>query len=291
MNSRRMFDSCFGQPIKTEAGSLVRVGAVVMFALLISVGQTRAQTPAAPAALASGAVAAVTEDIVIGSRILAELGVLDAFGHVSARHPTNPNHFFMSRSLAPALVTADDIMEFDLDGNPVDARGRSVFLERFIHSEIYKARPDVMSVVHTHSAGVIPFSVSRLPLQPVYHNAAFLAAGVPVWDIRKDFGETDMLVRDPSIGKSLARTLGDKSVLLMRGHGDVTVGSAVKQAVFRAYYTDVNAKLQSRAIALGGEITYLTPDEGAKADAVFQRVLVDRVWNLWKMQIAPTVAK
>jgi ribulose-5-phosphate 4-epimerase/fuculose-1-phosphate aldolase len=289
MKSRRMFASCFGQPIKkTGAGSLVRIGAVVMFALLISVAQTRAQTPVAPA---SGAVAAVTEDIVIGSRILAELGVLDAFGHVSARHPTNPNHFFMSRSLAPALVTADDIMEFELDGNPVDARGRSVFLERFIHSEIYKARPDVMSVVHTHSAGVIPFSVSRLPLQPVYHNAAFLAAGVPVWDIRKDFGETDMLVRDPSIGKSLARTLGDKSVLLMRGHGDVTVGPAVKQAVFRAYYTDVNAKLQSQAIALGGEITYLTPGEGAKADAVFQQVLVDRVWNLWKMQIAPTVAK
>jgi ribulose-5-phosphate 4-epimerase/fuculose-1-phosphate aldolase len=288
MKSRTISASCFGQPIKTGAGSLVRVGAVVMFALLMGVAQTRAQTPAPPA---SGAVAAVTEDIVIGSRILAELGVLDAFGHVTARHPTNPNHFFMSRSLAPALVTADDIMEFDLDGNPVDARGRPVFLERFIHSEIYKARPDVMSVVHTHSAGVIPFSVSRLPLQPVYHNAAFLAAGVPVWDIRKDFGETDMLVRDPSLGKSLARTLGDKSVLLMRGHGDVTVGPAVKQAVFRAYYTDVNAKLQLQAIALGGEITYLTLGEGAKADAVFQQVLVDRVWNLWKMQIAPNVAK
>ncbi len=128
MKSRRMFASCFGQPIKTETSSLVRVGAVVMFALLIGVAQTRAQTPAAPA---SGAVAAVTEDIVIGSRILAELGVLDAFGHVTARHPTNPNHFFMSRSLAPALVSADDIMEFDLDGNPVDARGRPVFLERF----------------------------------------------------------------------------------------------------------------------------------------------------------------
>jgi HCOMODA/2-hydroxy-3-carboxy-muconic semialdehyde decarboxylase len=283
-----MFASCFSQSIKTGAGSLVGVGAVVMFALLMGVTQTRAQTPAAPA---SDAVAGVTEDIVIGSRILAELGVLDAFGHVSARSPTNPNHFFMSRSLAPALATADDIMEFDLDGNPVDARGRSVFLERFIHSEIYKARPDVMSVVHTHSAGVIPFSVSRLPLRPLYHNSAFLAAGVPVWDIRKDFGETDMLVRNPTLGKSLAQTLGDKSVLLMRGHGDVTVGTAVKHAVFRAYYTDVNAKLQSQAIGLGGEINYLTPEEGAKADAVFQQVLVDRVWNLWKMHIAPTLAK
>jgi ribulose-5-phosphate 4-epimerase/fuculose-1-phosphate aldolase len=288
MNSRTMFANCFGQQIRTGAGSLARLGAVVVLALLSGVAQTRAQTPAVPV---SSTVAAVTEDIVIGSRILAELGVLDAFGHVTARHPTNPNHFLMSRSLAPALVTADDIMEFDLDGNPVDARGRSVFLERFIHSEIYKARPDVMSVVHTHSAGVIPFSVSRLPLQPVYHNAAFLATGVPVWDIRKDFGETDMLVRDPSLGKSLARTLGDKSVLLMRGHGDVTVGPAVKHAVFRAYYTDVNARLQSQAMELGGKINYLTVAEGAKADAVFQQVLVDRVWNLWKMRIVPTLGK
>jgi len=249
--------------------------------------QTRAQTPAAPV---SGIDAALSEDIVIGSRILAEFGVLDGFGHVSARSPTNPNHFLMSRSLAPALVTADDIMEFDLDGDAVDARGRSLFLERFIHSEIYKARPDVMAVVHTHSPGVIPFGVSQVPLRPMFHNAAFLAAGAPVWDIRKDFGETDMLVRDPPRGKSLAEKLSDKSVVLMRGHGDATVGPSVKMAVFRAYYTDVNAKLQSQAIALGGDINYLTPGEGAKADAINFAVL-DRIWNLWKMRIAPSLAK
>ncbi len=196
----------------------------------------------------------------------------------------------MSRSLAPALVTADDIMEFDRDGNAVDGRGRSLFLERFIHSEIYRARPDVMAVVHTHSPGVIPFTVSQVPLRPLYHNPSFLAAGAPVWDIRKDFGETDMLVRDASRGKSLAQTLGDKSVVLMRGHGDVTVGPAVKVAVFRAYYTDVNARLQSQAIALGGEVNYLTPGEGAKADAVNLAVL-DRVWNLWKMRVAPSLGK
>src|ERR1700719_1880024 len=172
---------------------------------------TRAQTPAP----ASGIDAALSEDIVIGSRVLAEFGVLDGFGHVSARSPTDPNHFLMSRSLAPALVTADDIMEFDLDGDAVDARGRQVFLERFIHSEIYKARPDVMAVVHTHSLGVIPFTVSQMPLRPMYHNAAFLGAGAPVWDIRKGFGETDMLVRDGARGKSLAEMLGDKSVVLM----------------------------------------------------------------------------
>jgi HCOMODA/2-hydroxy-3-carboxy-muconic semialdehyde decarboxylase len=260
---------------------------LAIFAALFVLPQSHAQTPAAPP---SASDAAVTEDIVIGSRVLAEFGVLDGFGHVSARDPSNPNHFLMSRSLAPALVTADDIMAFDLDGNAVDPRGRSVFLERFIHSEIYKARPDVMSVVHTHSPGVIPFSVTQVPLRPMYHNAAFLAAGTPVWDIRKAFGETDMLVRDGARGKSLAEALGDKPVVLMRGHGDVTVGPSVKMAVFRAYYTDVNARLQSQALALGGEVNYLTPGEGAKADAI-NFVVLDRIWGLWKMRVAPSLAK
>ena len=252
------------------------VCAMMGLALVSGQAQTQAQTPVAPSA---GVDAGLLEDIVVGSRILADFGVLDGFGHVSARHPTNPNRFLMSRSLAPALVTADDIMEFDLDGNAVDAGGRSVFLERFIHSEIYKARPDVMSVVHTHSPGVIPFGVSQVPLRPMYHNPSFLAAGVPVWDIRKDFGETNMLVRDSALGKSLARTLGDKPVVLMRGHGDVAVGPTVKMAVFRAYYTDVNARLQAQAIALGGDINYLTPGEGAKADQV-NFAVIDRIWNL-----------
>jgi HCOMODA/2-hydroxy-3-carboxy-muconic semialdehyde decarboxylase len=260
---------------------------VLLVAALFVLPQSHGQTPAAPPPASD---ATVTEDIVIGSRVLAEFGVLDGFGHVSARDPNNPNHFLMSRSLAPALVTADDIMAFDLDGNAVDPRGRSVFLERFIHSEIYKARPDVMSVVHTHSPGVIPFSVTQVPLRPMYHNAAFLAAGTPVWDIRKDFGETDMLVRDGARGKSLVDVLGDKPVVLMRGHGDVTVGPSVKMAVFRAYYTDVNARLQSQALALGGEVNYLTPGEGAKADAV-NFVVLDRIWGLWKMRVAPSLAK
>ena len=247
--------------------------------------QTQAQTSVDPAANA-----AVIDDIVTGSRVLADFGVLDGFGHVSARDPNNPNHFLMSRSLAPALVTAGDIMEFDLDGNAVDARGRALFLERFIHAEIYKARPDVMAVVHTHSPNVIPFTISQVPLRAVFHNAAFLAAGAPVWDIRRDFGETDMLVRNPAIGRSLAETLGDKSVVLMRGHGDVAVGPAVRMAVFRAYYTDVNARLQSQAVGLGGLLNFLTPGEGAKADAVNFAVL-DRIWNLWKMRVTTTLAK
>jgi HCOMODA/2-hydroxy-3-carboxy-muconic semialdehyde decarboxylase len=228
------------------------------------------------------------EDIVIGSRALADFGVLDGFGHVSARDPANPSHFLMSRSLAPALVTADDIMEFDQDGNALDARGRAVFLERFIHAEIYKARPDVMAVVHTHSPGVVPFSVTKTPLRAIFHNGAFLAAGVPVWDIAREFGATDMLVRDNGIGKSLARALGDKSVVLMRGHGDVTVGPDVKIAVFRAYYTDVNARLESQAMGLGSEVTYLSAEEGAKADTV-NFAIIDRIWNLWKMRVQPTL--
>jgi HCOMODA/2-hydroxy-3-carboxy-muconic semialdehyde decarboxylase len=268
-------------------GLLGRLCAIVVIALLSGVEEMRAQTPPTPV---SGVDAALLEDMVIGSRILADFGVLDGFGHVSARHPTNPNHFLMARSLAPALVTADDIMEFDLDGDALDARGRSVFLERFIHGEIYKARPDVMSVVHTHSPGVIPFSVSKVPMRAMYHNPAFLAAGVPVWDIREDFGETNMLVSNPAIGKSLAQALGDKPVVLMRGHGDVAVGPSVKMAVFRAYYTDVNAKLQSQAIALGGEINYLTPGEGEKADKT-NFVVLDRIWNLWKLRILPALAK
>jgi ribulose-5-phosphate 4-epimerase/fuculose-1-phosphate aldolase len=266
---------------------LARLTATAMVVLLAGLVEISAQTQPAPIA---GVDAALLEDMVIGSRILADFGVLDGFGHVTARHPTNPNHFLMSRSLAPALVTADDIMEFDLDGNAVDASGRSLFLERFIHAEIYRARPDVMSVVHTHSPGVIPFSVTKVPLQAMFHNPSFLAGGVPVWDIRKDFGETNMLVGNSAIGKSLAQALGDKPVVLMRGHGDVTVGPSVKIAVFRAYYTDVNAKLQSQAIALGGEVNYLTPGEGEKADKT-NFAVIDRIWNLWKMRILPTLAK
>ena len=262
-------------------------GALVALALLGGQFNASAQMPSASL---PGVDPALLEDVVVGSRILADFGVVDGFGHVSARHPTNPNHFLMSRSLAPALVTADDIMEFDLDGNAVDARGRSVFLERFIHAEIYRVRPDVMSVVHTHSPGVIPFSVSNVPLRPMYHNPSFLAVGVPVWDIRKDFGDTSMLVNNAAIGKSLAAALGDKPVALMRGHGDVAVGPTVKMAVFRAYYTDVNAKLQSQALALGGEPNYLTPGEGEKADKT-NFAVIDRIWNLWRMRVMPTLAK
>ncbi len=264
-----------------------------LFALALTIAAVavlRSKASAAEETGIAGADKSTIEDIVIGSRVLAEFGVLDGFGHVSARHPGNPNRFLMSRSLAPALVTADDIMEFDLDGNAIDPRGRALFLERFIHSEIYKARADVNGVVHTHSPGVIPFSVTQTKLRPLYHNPSFLGSGVPVWDIRKDFGDTDMLVSNAAMGKSLAQTLADKPVVLMRGHGDVTVAPSVKMAVFRAYYTDVNARLQSAALGLGGEVTYLTPEESAKADAINFKV-IDRIWGLWKMRVQSALAK
>jgi ribulose-5-phosphate 4-epimerase/fuculose-1-phosphate aldolase len=283
----RKFGSGWAAQWLAASRRLAYLGVLVAVALMAGRLDASAQMPSASL---PGVDPALLEDIVVGSRILADFGVVDGFGHVSARNPANPNHFLMSRSLAPALVTADDIMEFDLEGNPVDARGRAIFIERFIHSEIYKARPDVMSVVHTHSPGVIPFSVSKVPLRAMFHNPAFLAVGVPVWDIRKDFGETSMLVNNAALGKSLAETLSDKPVVLMRGHGDVTVGPTVKMAVFRAYYTDVNARLQAQALALGGEPNYLTPGEGVKADQTNFAVM-DRIWNLWRMRVLPSLAK
>jgi HCOMODA/2-hydroxy-3-carboxy-muconic semialdehyde decarboxylase len=261
-----------------------RVVAASAGLLLLAYAPARAQD------VISSAPREVIDDIVVGSRILADLGVVDGFGHVSARSPTDPRHFLMARSVAPALVTAEDIMEFDENGEPVDARGRAIFLERFIHAAIYRARPDVMGVVHAHSPGVIPFADSKTQLKPMFHNGAFIGAGAPVWDIAKDFGATDMLVRNNAIGNSLAQALGDKAIVLMRGHGDVAVGSAVKVAVFRAYYTDVNARLQTQALTLGPDVTFLSPEESTKADAV-NMVIMERVWNLWKLRVQTLLAK
>jgi HCOMODA/2-hydroxy-3-carboxy-muconic semialdehyde decarboxylase len=238
---------------------------------LVMPARAQASGPRAPVA------AAVLEDLVAANRILADQGVLDGFGHVSIRHPTNPANLLMSRSLAPAA----DILEYDPDCNAVDDRGQASFLERFIHCEIYKARPDVMSVVHTHSPGVVPFAASTVPLRPMYHVAGFLAAGVPVFEIRKAAGITNMLIANATLGKALAETLGDKPVVLMRGHGNVVVGPSVQLAVFRAVYTEINARLQTQAIALGGPVTYLEPEEGAEADIIQQQVVM-RPWELWK---------
>lgn len=221
------------------------------------------------------------EDLVAANRVLAELGILDGFGHVSVRHDKDPNRYLMSRSMAPALVRAEDILEYDLDGVAVDVRGRALFLERFIHGEIYKARPDVGAIVHSHSPSVIPFGVSRTRLQPVYHMSSFLGLDVPVFEIRDVAGSgSDMLVRTPAIGAALAKVLGVRTVVLMRGHGSVAVGSSLPQVVFRAYYTEMNARLQAEAIRLG-TVTYLSAEEAA-ASTKTNDALVSRPWELWK---------
>jgi HCOMODA/2-hydroxy-3-carboxy-muconic semialdehyde decarboxylase len=222
------------------------------------------------------------EDLVAGYRILAQQGVLDGFGHVSARHNRRADRFILSRSLAPELVTANDLIEFDLDGNPVDAKGRSLYSERFIHAEIYSARPDVRAVVHNHAASLVPFGVTTVPLRPMYHMAAFIGNGVPVFDIRKTFGMTDMLISDSKKGRALAETLGDKSAVLMRGHGVAVVGSSIPIAVGRSIYLDLNAKIQAQAIALGGDITYLDPQEAQKMMDGGENRAYERPWELWK---------
>jgi HCOMODA/2-hydroxy-3-carboxy-muconic semialdehyde decarboxylase len=249
-----------------------------MLVVAVLVGPASGQAPP----VSGGAVeAGVIEDLVAANRILADQGVLDGFGHVSVRHPGNAGRLLMSRSLAPALTTAGDIIEYDLECTAIDARGRAGFLERFIHCEIYKARADVRSVIHTHSPGVVPFAASTVPLRPMYHVAGFLAAGVPVFEIRQHAGMTNMLIANAALGKALAATLGDKSVALMRGHGNVVVGPSVQVAVYRAIYTEINARLQSQAIALGGPVTYLDKEEGEKADVTQQQVVM-RPWELWK---------
>jgi HCOMODA/2-hydroxy-3-carboxy-muconic semialdehyde decarboxylase len=226
------------------------------------------------------------EDLVAANRFLASEGVLDAFGHVSVRHPGNANRYLMSCNLAPELVTGSDIMEFEVEtSNAVDACGRPVFLERFIHGAIYRARPDVHAVVHSHSPSVIPFSIVRsVPMRPVYHMSGFLHAGVPVYEIRNDAGLSDMLIRNVELGDALARVLGDKAVALLRGHGNVVVGSAIPLAVYRAMYTETNARLQMQALSLGGPVTYLDAEEGRKHDSLIT-TQVRRPWELWKKKV------
>ena len=256
--------------------SLVRFALISALLLVANVTIGQAQAPASGGPVDQ----ALIDDLVTASRILADQGVLDAYGHVSIRHPANPNRYLIARAMSPADVTAADIMEFDLDSNPVDRRGRSMFLERFIHGEIYKARPDVNAVIHSHSPGVIPFGITNVPLRPVFHTAAFLHVGVPVFEIRNAGGMTDMLVRNGALAKALAATLGDKPVALMRGHGNVVVGPDIKRATIRAVYTEVNARLQTIAIGLGGPINYIADEEGALRDK--NPGEAGRAWDGWK---------
>jgi HCOMODA/2-hydroxy-3-carboxy-muconic semialdehyde decarboxylase len=224
------------------------------------------------------------EDLVAANHILAAESVVDGYGHVSVRHDKDPNRYLIARSVAPELVTAADILELDLDSVPVDLRGRKMYLERFIHGEIYKLRPDVKSVVHHHSAAVIPFGITGVPMRPVYHMAAFVGQGVPVFEIRDAAGDhTDLLIKTPELGKALAHTLGSKPAALMRGHGAVVVGDSLAMSVGRSIYLQMDARLQAQAIALGGEPKYLSPGE---VDALKGLDSYDRAWELWKRKVS-----
>lgn len=223
-------------------------------------------------------------DLVAASRILAMHEVLDAYGHVSARSDRNPERFVMSRSLAPALVAAADLMELDADSEPLPGDKRKGFLERYIHGEIYRARPEVMAVVHSHSPSVIPFGVTRTKLRPIYHMGSFLWSGAPVFDIRKERQDNDLLIRDRPLGKALATTLSSHTCVLMRGHGMTVVGDGVPEAVFRAIYTEMNARLQLQATPLEGPIEFLSDEEGRRA-TVSNRGTLERPWELWKKSV------
>ena len=217
--------------------------------------------------------------VVAANRILANEGVVDAFGHVSVRHPRNPKRFVMSRSRSPALVELGDLMEFEQDGTPVDARGRTAYGERMIHAAVYEARADVTSVVHDHAMGLLPFTVTGVPLRPVIHTASVIGAEIPVWDIRDDFGDTDMLVRTLQQGRSLAKTLGEHTCALMRGHGAVVVGASVQRAVLTAIYLQVNANVAMQARALG-ELQWLSDEEIEQSAATqFSPLALDRAWE------------
>ena len=225
-------------------------------------------------------------DLAAASRILVAQGVVDGFGHVSMRHPSAPDRYLMARAVAPALVTPDDIIEYDLDSNPINANGRGSFLERFIHGEIYKTRADVMSVVHSHSPSVIPFGLVDTKMKAMFHNAGFIAAGVPVFDIHEKFGATDLLVSNGAKGVALAEVMGRKDIVLMRAHGSVACGPTLQSAVFRAVYTEVNARIQhwTMALAGGAPMAVLDGEEGRLADVINQTAGM-RAWDLWRSQI------
>lgn len=218
-------------------------------------------------------------ELAIANHILANTGVLDAFGHVSVRHPQRPDRFLLAQSRAPELVQADDILEYDADAAPVDGAGRPQYSERFIHSEIYRARPDVMAICHHHSAAIMPFCVAGIPVVPVYQHGALIGRDVPLWDSRDDFGDTNLLVTNGAQGASLARALGGASMVLMRHHGATVVGSRLKELVFRAVAASKNAEYQYRALAIG-PAPGLTPGEIEMAAKV-PPAAIDRAWDLW----------
>jgi ribulose-5-phosphate 4-epimerase/fuculose-1-phosphate aldolase len=221
-------------------------------------------------------------DLVVATRTLAEHGVIDAYGHASVRSAADAKRYFMPRNLAPELVTEDDILELDLDSNVIDAQGRAPYQERFIHGEIYKARPEVMAIVHNHSPSVVPFACTGTALQPIFHMSAFIGLGVPLWDIRDAQPGSDMLVRSGYLGDHLAKCLGPHPAVLMRGHGSTVVGESLQRAVGRTIYLEQNARMQFQATVLAGASGRIVFMDDAEVQANVAWQNYDRAWNLWK---------
>jgi ribulose-5-phosphate 4-epimerase/fuculose-1-phosphate aldolase len=228
---------------------------------------------------------ALQRDLVIANHILAREGVTDALGHVSVRHPDRHDRFFLSCSRSPELVKFDDIMEYDLDCNPIDQRGRPMYFERPIHGAIYQARPDVLSVVHNHAYETIPFGLTKTPLRACVHPACGIGTNVPIWDSRKAFGDTDLLITNMERGKNMAQGMGSNNSVLLRGHGCVVVGANLKQAVLNAIYFKINASLILQARQLSDDITYLSEGEiELTKNLVYADNSVNRMWDYWSMR-------
>ena len=221
------------------------------------------------------------EDLVTANHVLAKYGIVDSFGHVSIRHPDKPDRFFLSCSRAPERVKRDDIVEFNLDCEPIDAKGKHLYTERPIHGGAYQARPDVMSVIHNHSPGVIPYGITGHKLRPVMHMCASIGHDVPIWDQHKKFGDTDLLVTSMAMGRDLCKTLGKGRTSLMRGHGAVVVGAELRATVYTAVYLELNAKLQMQAEAMSKKVKFLTKGETQKVAATTSMANINRAWENW----------
>ena len=226
----------------------------------------------------------IVRDLVIANRILAREDVVDAYGHVSIRHPDNPNHFMIARSVAPELVTADDIVELGLDGQPVREEKRTLYLERFIHAAIFEARPEIMAVVHAHAEDTLPFGIADATrLQPVIHSGSFIGSEVPVWDIADNFGDTNLLVTNIEQARDLAKCLAGNNVALMRGHGFAAAGRSLIEVVRMSVYLPRNARALLRAKQLGGRIKYLSQGEIDARNRGYSPYSTEtwRAWEYW----------
>lgn len=220
------------------------------------------------------------DELVTANRILAREGVVDAFGHVSIRHPSFPDRYFLSRARAPECIEVEDLMQFALDGAPIDAAGRKPYAERFIHGAVYEARPDVQAVVHNHSPTVVPFGITNTPLRPVMHMCTSMGTHVPLWDSRTAFGDTNLLVTNMEMARDLAAALGTHAVALMRGHGCVVAGRSLREVVFNSVYLELNARLQLKASTLGA-ITFLTDGEVEASLRTRSSFTYERAWEYW----------